>query len=103
MHFTAAEIVMIIAAFSAMGVQLITAWRTSSKVGETFTKVAVIEGHVNSERSRSNEERAGLQKEIEGLRQVINDKVVTAALLAQALSDRENRNSQSVSNRGIEK
>lgn len=68
----------LIGAFFAGLVSLITAWRT------IVTKVSAIEGHVNSEKTASEGREAALKIENALLREMVNDKKQTAALLAQS-------------------
>lgn len=70
----------LIGAFFAGIVSVITAWRTIAQ------KVTAIEGHVNSERTELVGKNTALQKENDLLREIIADKKQTAALLAQAAS-----------------
>lgn len=56
----------------------------TDKIDETLRKTAVIEGHVNSEKTRAAGEIATLQKEVLLLRELMADKKETAALLAQS-------------------
>lgn len=56
----------------------------TNKIDETLRKTAVIEGHVNSEKTRAAGEIATLQKEVLLLRELMADKKETAALLAQS-------------------
>lgn len=56
----------------------------TDKIDETLRKTAVIEGHVNSEKTRAAGEIATLEKEVLLLRELMADKKETAALLAQS-------------------
>lgn len=58
----------------------------TSKIEETLRKTAVIEGHVNSEKTRAAGEIATLQKEVLLLRELMADKKETASLLAQSVA-----------------
>lgn len=57
----------------------------TEKIDETLRKTAVIEGHVNSEKTRAAGEIAALKVEIVLLRETMADKKETAALLAQSV------------------
>lgn len=70
----------LIGAFFAGIVSVITAWRTIAQ------KVTAIEGHVNSEKTAAEGREAAKDKEIALLREMLNDRKQTAALLAQATS-----------------
>lgn len=58
----------------------------TNKIDETLRKTAVIEGHVNSEKTRAAGEIATLQKEVLLLRELMADKKETASLLAQSVA-----------------
>ncbi len=68
----------LIGAFFAGIVSVITAWRTIAG------KVSAIEGHVNSEKTASDGREASLRKENEMLREMIAEQKHVAGLLAQA-------------------
>jgi hypothetical protein len=70
----------LLAAFFAGLVSVITAWRTIAG------KVSAIEGHVNSEKTAADGREAALRGEIILLREIITDLRSRAALLAQAAS-----------------
>ena len=75
-------VVLIIGAFFAGLVSVITAWRTIAG------KVSAIEGHVNSEKTASEGRENALRQENALLREIIADKKATAGLLAQAAATR---------------
>lgn len=56
----------------------------TDKIDETLRKTAVIEGHVNSEKTRAEGEIAALKTEIAVLRETMADQKEAAALLAQS-------------------
>lgn len=57
------------------------------KLDLTLQKAAVIEGHVNSEKTKADGEIAALKQEVTILRQVLSEKRETAALLAQSAAN----------------
>jgi hypothetical protein len=67
----------------------------------TFTKAAVIEGHVNSERTQASEQLQGSKREIEILRRELTERNQAAALLAastaQVIRQRNNTPNPAVS------
>jgi hypothetical protein len=71
---------LLIAAFFAGIVSVITAWRTM--VG----KVTAIEGHVNSEKTAAEGRENTLKRENELLREMLTERKQTAALLAQSVA-----------------
>lgn len=71
---------MLIAAFFAGLVSVITAWRTIA------AKVSAIEGHVNSEKTADQGRLENLRNENGLLREMLNDRKTTASLLAQAVA-----------------
>ena len=85
MIYTASEVVLVIAALGAVIVNVVTALKVSSKLTTVSERAAVIEGHVNSERSKMSEQLLSRQKEIDFLRSTLADKDKTAALLAQSI------------------
>ena len=91
-HYTAAELTLVIAAVGVMLVNVINAWRQSSrldsqdlKLDSIGQKTATIEGHVNSKETKYVEQLTAMNRENEILRGVIIDKDKSAALLAQSL------------------
>jgi hypothetical protein len=71
--------ILISAVFAGI-VSVITAWRT------IVQKVTAIEGHVNSEKTAGEGRENTLKRENELLREMLADRKLTAALLAQAAS-----------------
>lgn len=71
-------IVAIIGAIATAVVTIITAWHAVA------SKVSVIEGHVNSEKTAAEGRERTLQHENALLREMLNDRKTTAQLLAQA-------------------
>jgi hypothetical protein len=71
---------LLIGAFFAGIVSVITAWRTIAQ------KITAIEGHVNSEKTASEGRENTLKRENEILREMLSERKQTAALLAQAAS-----------------
>lgn len=91
MNYTAAEMLLFIAAIGAIITQSIIAFKTGKVadhtnkiVDQTLLKAAVIEGHVNSKETKYVEQITALTRENEILRSVILDKDRVAALLAQS-------------------
>lgn len=70
----------IIGAFFGGVVSVITAWRTIAG------KVSAIEGHVNSEKTAAEGREAMKDKEILMLREMLAERKITAALLAQSVA-----------------
>jgi len=92
MHYSAPEFLLIIAAMGTIIVNIINAWKNTSKIQDNTNKLdiigqktATIEGHVNSKETKYVEQIASLTRENEILRTVIIDKDKTAALLAQSV------------------
>jgi len=77
-QLTAPEILLIIAAIGVVLNNMIQSWRIG-------TKVAVIEGHVNSKETKYAEQIVSKDNEIQILRNIIVDKDKDKALLAQAV------------------
>jgi len=59
--------VLVITAIGAIGVQLISAWRTSNKVAEVHEKVAVIEQHTNGMNAALQSTKDSLATELKTL------------------------------------
>lgn len=100
MNYTASEIVLFITAFGVIGVNIVTAWRSSAKiiekVDQTLIKTSVIEGHVNSKETKLNEQIIALTNENRILRDVIMDKDKDKALLAQSVIQRTRLSDSSI-------
>lgn len=73
----------LIAAFFAGLVSVITAWRTIAQ------KVTAIEAHTNSEKTAADGRETTLKRENELLRELLTEGRQTAAVLAQAASYRQ--------------
>ncbi len=82
MHFTATDIIVIIGALSTGIINVITSWKTHTKVNETFVKTAVIESNTNGDKTRATEQLISLKRENDILRGVISEKDKIAAVLA---------------------
>ena len=74
MAWSPTDVVLVITALGAIGVQLISAWRTSAKVSETSTKVsqvhdkvAVIEQHTNGMNTVLQQTKDSLAIELKAL------------------------------------
>jgi len=82
-------VVTIIGAVSAGVVVVIKALRERDAVlHDVGVSVAKIEGHVNSEKTAAEERAKAKDREIELLREMLNQQKTTAALLAQAQASR---------------
>lgn len=88
MNYSSSEILLFISAIGTMLVNVIVAWRTSNKVDQNLMKTAVIEGHVNSEKSALNEQLVSKDREIKILRDTITERDRIASLLAQSVASR---------------
>lgn len=77
---------MIVSSIGVVSVNIILALRNSSKLDQTLTKTSVIEGHVNSERAKLNEQLIAKHNEIKILTDVIANKNKTSELLAQSVA-----------------
>lgn len=86
-----AGIALVITAIGALVTNVVVAWRTSAKMDRTSEKVAVIEGHVNSEKTADSAKIAYLQKEIALRQHMLDEKDKVAGLLAQSLAVKEAR------------
>ena len=84
MTYTAAEILLFIAAVGAIITTSIQSWRSGSTIQSIKETSKVIEGHVNSQTTQYKEEIRALQEQRTTLQTTIVELRETAKLLAQA-------------------
>lgn len=85
MTYTAPELVLIITTVGAVIVNIVVAIRANQKMDKNLAKSTVIEGHVNGDRAKLNEQLLMNQKEIERLKSIIMEKDKSVELVAKAV------------------
>lgn len=86
MNYTATDMVLIITAIGLVINNIITSWKTNTKISALTNTTEVIAGHVNSAATKANADREASAAREAALIATMSEMKTSAALLAQALA-----------------